>query len=156
MRASLFSLPERRILRLVIFFVIVSRIALVFRPEERIYTRPYLEDSFYLFNCAEHFAHGEGFTCDGKQPTNGVQPLIVILYSPLFLIAVANKLLALKLGFILTALFDSLSVIFIARLIRLLQKKPEEDLPVWKSPPIIAAILWAVLYPVFVHTGSGL
>jgi len=115
---------EKIVMRWIIFFVIVSRILLMFRSEERIYTRPYSEDSFYLFNCAEHFAHGEGFTCDGKQPTNGVQPLIVILYAPLFLIAGANKLLALKLGFILIALFDSLSVILIARLVRLLQKKP--------------------------------
>ncbi len=128
----------------------------MFRSEERIYTRPYYEDSFYLFNCAEHFAHGEGFTCDGKQATNGVQPLIVVLYAPLFLLAGADKLLALKLGFILIALFDSLSVIFIARLVRTLQKKPTDEDSVWKSPPIIAAILWAALYPIFVHTTGGM
>src|SRR5689334_9995136 len=103
---------QSRAIRYIILFVIVTRLALAFRSEEKIYTRPYLEDSFYLFNCAEHFAHGEGFTCDGKQPTNGVQPLIVIIYTPLFLVAGADKLLALRLGFILTALFDSLSVIF--------------------------------------------
>ncbi len=153
---SLFPLREKRILRYVISFVIISRVLLMFRSEERIYSRPYLEDSYYLYNCAEHFAHGEGFTCDGKQPTNGVQPLIVILYAPLFLIAGADKLLALKLGFILVALFDSLSVIFIARLVRTLQKKPSAEDSPWKSPPIIAAILWAGLYPIFVHTGGGL
>jgi hypothetical protein len=156
MSASQFSFQERRIVRWIIFFVILSRILLMFRSEERIYTRPYLEDSFYLFNCAEHFAHGEGFTCDGKQATNGVQPLIVILYSPLFLIAGANKLLALKLGFILIAIFDSFCVTLIARLVRVLQKTTDDNTSVWKSPPIIAAILWATLYPIFVHTGSGL
>ncbi|MFI5264072.1 MAG: hypothetical protein ACHQM6_06120 [Candidatus Kapaibacterium sp.] len=152
----LFSLREKRILRYVIFFVIVSRVLLMFRSEERIYSRPYLEDSYYLDNCASHFASGEGFTCDGKQPTNGVQPLIVVLYAPLFLIAGADKLLALKLGFILIALFDSLSVIFIACLVRTLQRKPHVETSPWKSPPVIAAILWAGLYPIFVHTGGGL
>jgi hypothetical protein len=147
---------ETKAIRWIIFFVIVSRIALIFRPEEQIYTRPYVEDSFYLFNCAEHVAHGDGFTCDGKQPTNGVQPLIVLFYVPLFLIAGVNKLLALKLGFILVAAFDSLSVIFIARLLRLLQKKPEEEIPVWRSPSVIGALLWAGLYSVYEHTGIGL
>src|SRR4029077_377907 len=94
-KSSTLSFREKRIIRYIIFFVLVSRLLLVFRPEERIYTRPYSEDSFYLFSCAEHFAHGEGFTCDGKQPTNGVQPLIVLFYTPLFYIAGADKLLAL-------------------------------------------------------------
>lgn len=153
---DIFSLREKRWLMYIIFFVIISRVLLMFRSEEKIFARPYFEDSFYLFNCAEHFAHGEGFTCDGKQPTNGVQPLIVVLYAPLFLIAGENKLLALKFAFILIALFDSLSVIFIARVVRLMQKKPIDENSVWYSPSIIAAILWAGLYPIFVHTGSGL
>jgi hypothetical protein len=151
-----FSPGERRILRYVIFFVILTRLLLMFRSEERIYTRPFNEDSFYLFNCAEHFAHGEGFTCDGKQPTNGVQPLIVILYAPLFLIAGTSKILALRLAFIFVALFDSLSVIFLAWLVRTIRKKPTDENVPWKSPPVIAAILWATLYSIFVHTGNGL
>ena len=156
MSISSFSPSERRILRWIVFFVILLRIALAFRSEERIYSRPYFEDSFYLFSCAQHFVQGEGFTCDRIHPTNGVQPLIVIFYAPVFLIAGANKLLALQLAFILIALFDSLSVLFIARLVRLLQKKPNDENSVWYTPPIIAGILWAGLYPIFVHTGSGL
>ncbi len=151
-----FSIGEIRTLRFIVLFVIVTRILLIFRSEIKIYTFPYTEDTFYLFTCAEHFAHGEGFTCDGKNATNGVQPLIVILYAPLFLIAAANKLLALKLGFLLIAVFDSFSVVFIARLVRLLQKKPEDSAGVWKSPPIIAALFWAVLYPILVRTANGL
>src|SRR5436305_13378634 len=116
-KSGLLSLREKRILRYIILFVIVTRIALAFRPEERIYTRPYSEDSFYLFTCAEHIAQGDGFTCDGKQPTNGVQPLIVLFYVPLFLVAGANKLLALRLGFIFVALFDSLIIVFLVRLV---------------------------------------
>src|SRR5438046_880086 len=96
-RVSGLGSREKKLLRYILVFIIIIRIALAFRSEEKIYTRPYYEDSFYLFNCAEHFAHGEGFTCDGKQPTNGVQPLIVIFYAPLFMIAGADKLLALRL-----------------------------------------------------------
>ncbi|MDP4219839.1 MAG: hypothetical protein Q8916_03405 [Bacteroidota bacterium] len=155
-KSALFSLREKRFLRYIVLFVVISRIVLMFRSEERIYTRPYLEDSFYLFNCAEHFANGEGFTCDGTQATNGVQPLVVIFYAPLFLVAGANKLLALKLAFILIALFDVISTLLAARLVRLLQKKPDIEGSPWFSPPIVAAVLWACLYPIFVHTGSGL
>ncbi len=153
---SIFSQKERRILRYIILFVLVTRIILVFRSEPRIYSRPYTEDTFFLFSCADHFAHGEGFSVDGIHSTNGVQPLIVVIYAPLFLIAGSDKLLALKLGFILIAIFDCLSVVFLARIVRLLQKKPEEESLPWTSPPIIACILWAGLYSIFVRTGNGL
>jgi hypothetical protein len=151
----LFSHREKRAIGWIVFFVILTRILLIFRPEIQIYSRPYTEDTFYLFSCAEHVAYGEGFSCDGIHPTNGVQPLIVILYVPLFLIAGANKLLALKLGFILIAIFDSLSVILIARLVRISQKNPQDKI-FWKSPPVIASFLWAILYPILAQTANGL
>lgn len=136
--------------------MIATRVLLLFRSEERIYARPYLEDSFYLFNCAEHLAHGDGFTCDGIHPTNGVQPLIVVLYTPLFLIAGADKVLALRLGFILIAICDCLCIILLYKTMRILQRKPEENLPIWKSPPIIVASLWAMLYPIIGYTATGM
>ena len=153
---SPFTLREKRFVRGCILITSVLTFLLAFRSEERIYTRPYLEDSFYLFNCAEHFAHGEGFTTDGIHPTNGVQPLVVVLYAPLFVIAGANKLLALRLVFLLIALFNSFSILFIARLVRILQKRSNVKRGLLSSPPMIAAFLWATLYPIFVHTGSGL
>lgn len=132
------------------------RLALMLRSEERIFTRPYTEDSFYLFSTAEHFANGDGFSVDGLQPTNGVQPLIIFFYAPLFLLAGFQKLVALKLAFIWVALFDGLSAILLAVLIKRMMLAKESDTSVWRSPPILAAGLWGVLYPIYVHTACGL
>jgi hypothetical protein len=154
--APFFSRTEKQALGCIVVFVLITRILLIFRPESQIYSLPYSEDGFYLFSCAEHIAHGDGFTCDGKQPTNGVQPLLVIFYVPFFLLAGMNKLLAVKLSFMLVALFDSASALLIATLVRLLQKKREIIFHSWLSPPIIAAMCWAGLYTVFVHTANGL
>lgn len=154
---SLFTLKEKKALRVIVFLTIIMRLALMFRSEERIFTRPFNEDSFYLFSTAEHFAKGNGFSVDGAQPTNGVQPLIIFFYAPLFLIAGFNKLLVLKLAFIWVALFDALSVFLLAVLMKKLSiSREKNDDPLWKSPPMIAAALWAFLYPIYIHTACGL
>lgn len=132
------------------------RLALMLRSEERIFTRPFTEDSFYLFSTAEHFASGDGFSVDGLQPTNGVQPLIIFFYAPLFLLAGFQKLVVLKLAFIWVALFDALSAILLAVLIKRMMIVDQENGSVWRSPPILAAGLWATLYPMLVHTACGL
>jgi hypothetical protein len=149
---------EKRAFCIIILIAIVMRIGLAFRSEERIFARPFVEDSFYLFTCAEHIAHGEGFTVDGAHPTNGVQPLVTALYAPLFLLSGFDKLLALKLAFFYIACFDALSIVFLFLLLKALQKKVVQESrgSVWLSPPIIAALLWATLYPIYVHTISGL
>ncbi len=158
MTVSLFSLREKKALGVIVFITIVMRLALMLRSEERIYARPYIEDSYYLYSCAEHFAKGEGFSVDGINPTNGVQPLIVVLYAPIFKLADFDKLLTLRLSFILIALIDALSVLLIAMLVSTLQRKKstKNDEQFWKSPPLIAAVLWSTLYAVIVHTFCGL
>jgi hypothetical protein len=153
---SWFSQDEKKALRIIVFITIVMRLALMFRSEERIFTRPFTEDSFYLFSTAEHFAKGEGFSVDGVQPTNGVQPLIIFFYGPLFLIAGFNKLLVLKLAFVWIALFDAISAVLLAALIKKMMRREEGYSSTWLSPPIIAALLWGTLYPIYVHTACGL
>src|SRR5438067_1710720 len=61
-----------------------SRVALAFRSDWKIASRPYIEDAFYSLSCARHLALGHGFSVDGIHPTNGVQPLICILNAPCF------------------------------------------------------------------------
>src|SRR6188768_3785479 len=152
----LFSLREKKALRIIVIITILMRLALMLRSEERIFTRPFTEDSFYLFSTAEHFAHGEGFSVDGVQPTNGVQPLIIFFYAPLFLIAGFQKLLVLKLAFIWVALFDALSALLLAVLIKRMTVRTEANESLLRSPSVLAAGLWGILYPIFVHTGCGL
>ncbi|HYM20501.1 MAG TPA: hypothetical protein VEW28_05795 [Candidatus Kapabacteria bacterium] len=149
---------ERRAITVIIIVTAVLRLALAFRSEALIFTRYFQEDAYYLFNCAEHAAHGEGFTVDGIHPTNGVQPLIVVLYAPLFIFSGFDKVLALKFAFVYCALFDSLSVIFLFGLLKTLRKKSTEvtSRSVWLTPPVIAGAFWGTLFPIFVHTVSGL
>ena len=147
---------ERRILRILIILTIIIRLALAFRPEWRIATRPFNDDAFYLFTVSEHLAHGDGLTIDGVHPTNGIQPLVTYLYVPFFAIANGDKLLAIRLCFILIAIFDAIGVYLIAKLILLLARKETEEKNVWLRPPIVAAWLWTFLYSIFVHNANGL
>ncbi|HYM20500.1 MAG TPA: hypothetical protein VEW28_05790 [Candidatus Kapabacteria bacterium] len=153
----MFSPVERRALRILLIVTLISRLALALRPEWQIVTRPYSEDSFYIFTVAGHIAHGDGITADGVHTTNGIQPLIAFVYVPFFLIAGANKLLALRLCFIVVALCDTLSVLFLAKLLKqLARSKTDDEKIVWFHPPIAAAALWALLYPIITHTANGL
>jgi hypothetical protein len=152
-----FSPAERRAIRILAFITIVSRLALAFRPEWRIATRPYIDDTFYVFNVCQHFVAGQGLSVDGFQLTNGIQPLIAFIYMPFFWIANGDKLLAIRLIFIVPAIVDSLSLIFFAKLIRRLLVTPnEEEKNIWLRPPIVGALAWAALYPILVHTMNGL
>lgn len=147
---------ERRVLRILIILTIIIRLALAFRPEWRITTRPFNDDAFYLFTVSEHLAHGDGLTIDGVHPTNGIQPLVTYLYVPFFAIANGDKLLAIRLCFILIAIFDAIGVYLIAKLILLLARRETEEKNVWLRPPIVAAWLWTFLYSIFVHNANGL
>ncbi len=152
-----FTSPERRILQILIVVTIVSRLALAFRPEWKICSRPFIDDAFYIFNVSQHIAAGAGLTVDGIHQTNGIQPLITFIYAPLFAIARGDSLLGLRFCFILVALWDALSVLFIAKLIRrLFRQNPNNESPLWCHPPIIGAFLWTVSYSIQVHTTNGL
>lgn len=153
-----YSRKERSALAWIVFLIIVMRAALGGRPEEQIYSRPYGEDAFYLFSAAEHFAQGEGFTVDGKHPTNGVQPLIVTFYAPLFQLADFDKLMALRLGFCVAALIDAITAILLALLVRSVARTSGYVYSdgALRSPPVVAAALWAFLYPIYIHTSAGL
>jgi hypothetical protein len=152
-----FSARERRALQILVVITLITRLVLAFRPEWQIATRPYQEDSFYIFNVAEHLAHGQGITVDGAHATNGIQPLIAFVYAPCFAIAGHDHWLGLRLCFIVTALFDALSVILIALLVRAMMRNSSDDEPiVWLHPPIIAALFWAGLHSVMTHTMNGL
>ena len=152
------SLSERKAMAAILIFAALIRIALAFRSEPLIYTKYFQEDAYYLFNCSEHFAHGEGFSVDGIHPTNGVQPLIVVLYAPLFLLSNFDKVLTLKFAFVYTALFDCLSMVLLFLLLKTLKKKRDDEqvASVWLKPPVIAALLYGTLFSIFVHTVSGL
>jgi len=149
---------EKIAVGIILLICIVLRLGLAFRTEHLLYTKYFQEDAFYMFNCAEQLARGNGFSIDGIHPTNGVQPLIVVMYAPLFILSGFDKLLTLQLAFGYTAIFDSLTIVFFVLLVTSMkkQKNEVEEKSIWYSPIVILSLLWATLHPIFVHTVSGL
>ncbi len=62
----------------------LARAALLVRPDALFNARPLIEDAWYALTVARWLARGASFSADGMQPTNGVQPLIVLFDAPLF------------------------------------------------------------------------
>ena len=146
---------ERRIVLLIAIIAFALRLALVFRPEARLFSRPYIDDTFYALGCAYNLAQGHGLTSDGIHPTNGIQPLIVFLDVPLFVIAGTNKALGIQLTIALQAVIDSLAIYFFALLISHLRRPKEPD-SLLTSAPVIGAVLWATLFNFFRQDMNGL
>ena len=140
-------------LSLLILFTIVTRLALAFRPDAQIAVRPYQEDAFYAFDCANHLAQGEGFSVDGVHPTNGIQPLIVILYSLCFYFSGSDKWLGLRFTFIILAVLESLCVFFVYQVINQLKKK---DVNYSIDPALTGAFVWAMVLSNLIFNGVGL
>ncbi len=146
-------MSTRTKLSLLILFTIVTRLALAFRPDAQIAVRPYQEDAFYAFDCAKHLALDQGFTVDGVHPTNGVQPLIVILYSICFYSAGSDKWLGVRFTFILLAIIESLCVFLVYQIINKLKKK---DVKYAIDPALTGAVVWAMVLSNLIFNGVGL
>src|SRR5688572_13854488 len=158
MIGAMIARKEKIAIGIILVICIAMRLGLAFRAEHLLYTKYFQEDAFYMFNCAEQLARGNGFSVDGIHPTNGVQPLVVLLYAPLFILSGFDKLLTLQLAFGYTAIFDSLTIVFFALLMLSMKKRRNgsDERSLWYSPLVILSLLWATLHPIFVHTVSGL
>ncbi|HET9135452.1 MAG TPA: hypothetical protein VFO76_02350, partial [Candidatus Kapabacteria bacterium] len=82
----------------------ILRLILAFRSDANLGTRLFNDDSFYLHTVSKNIAAGNGMTIDGKQLTNGIQPIIVILNTPAYYLADMDRWLGLRLTFFLSAL----------------------------------------------------
>ncbi|MFQ5511470.1 MAG: glycosyltransferase family 39 protein [Candidatus Krumholzibacteriia bacterium] len=76
------------------------------------------DDSFYAFKIAENIAHGRGMTFDGATPTNGFQPLYVLLLVPFFAAAGSSLTAPIYGALSLSALLTALSAVLLYRLLR--------------------------------------
>lgn len=111
-------------------------VALAFRPVELLLSRPFIEDTFYALAVARSIANGTGITVDGVHLTNGVQPLICLLYAPLFFVSKNDTTLALRLCLLLqVGLFVALSTT-IARIVRKSHTSPSAALP-WVAATLV-------------------
>jgi hypothetical protein len=83
-RVRLLEMPFPRLTLPALALAAVARLALLVRPDALFNARPLIEDAWYALTVARWLARGAGFSADGMQPTNGVQPLIVLFDAPLF------------------------------------------------------------------------
>ena len=63
---------------------LAASLSLVTRDAAALPDKPFVEDAFYALSVSRQIGAGHGFTIDGVQATNGVQPLYVVLMAPLY------------------------------------------------------------------------
>ena len=144
---------EMTILSAFSLFAFLIRIPLALRPVRALAGFPYGDDAFYLFSIAKHFAARQGFSVDGLHLTNGFQPLIVILYAPIFWLCGPNAWLAIRWTFILNGLTAAFFVWAVAIFLRTIERAPD---PKSVSIPVVGAALWTFTYPLFIQMANGL
>src|ERR1051326_4040810 len=136
-----------------VFFIAAAafllRASLGLRSEFLLATGPYIDDGFYAFSCAMQMARGYGFSVDGVHATNGVQPLICVLYAPFFLLT-DDKWLALRYTFILQGLIVAAGCWLIAALVASLRRDESN------RAPVIAAAIWGLSISCFYQNTNGL
>jgi hypothetical protein len=139
-------------------------IPLALRPPISLSGMPYCDDAYYLFSIARNIAAGHGPTVDGLHLTNGFQPLLVLLYTPIFWLCSplmtghADAWLAVRWTFILNGVIAALAVWPVALLMRALERTPQKNaLVVPKiSAPVIGAALWVGTFQIFTEMSNGL
>jgi len=72
-------------LKLSAAFVALVPLALALRSGSNLFNSPLVEDAYYSLTVARNIATGHGFTVDGTMLTNGVQPLVTVISSIVFL-----------------------------------------------------------------------
>src|SRR5271156_4222266 len=71
--------------------------ALALRDRAQVFATPLTEDGFYSLAVARNVARGAGITADGRQPTNGFQPLFTAVEAGFYLVADGDEVLAVRL-----------------------------------------------------------
>lgn len=140
-------------LYIILVLAFIIRVSLALRDDANLTARLHNDDSFYLHTVSKNLGFGNGFTIDGKQLTNGVQPLIVVLNAPFYYLSSEDRWLGLRLSFILASLVDCITILLLYKLLQILTKDRSNQ---WTSPPIIGAVLWAFLYPIISQTMNGM
>lgn len=115
----------------------------------------YGDDAFYLFSIARSLAAGLGPSVDGHHLTNGFQPLVTLLYTPIFCLSSSDSWLAVRWTIVLNGLIAAASVIAAANVAHALacaNGRPQSRF----SAGIIAAFLWTCSISLFHQTTNGL
>jgi 4-amino-4-deoxy-L-arabinose transferase-like glycosyltransferase len=148
------KISDSAIIKIFIIFTIITRVLLAFRPEVQLAERPYNDDAYYALTVGYHLGNGNWFSIDGVHPTNGVQPLIVVLYGAAFSLVGQDKLLGLRLTMIIPAITDCICILAIYFLLRkMIKAKDDRRL---RHVPILGSALWTFLLGNIIINGNGL
>jgi hypothetical protein len=158
MPSTLLTRREKYTVAVLSIVTFLLRVPLAFRPERELAGLPYTDDSFYLFSIARSIAKGLGPTVDGTHLTNGFQPLIVLLYAPIFWLCGTDSWLAIRWSFILNGAIAALTIWAVALLLKTLERAPETRgaSPTMLTAPIAGAAIWAFTIAIFGEMTNGL
>lgn len=120
-------MPASSVRRLPLAIALVASLWLVFRDGALVGDKPFVEDAFYSLGVARHLGTGGGFSIDGESPTNGVQPLWVVLTAPLYALTGGERVLTLRLVHGLLALLWAATILGLGRIARLLAGDADEE-----------------------------
>jgi hypothetical protein len=152
LRSSL-NRKEKYAVAVLSFVTFLLRVPLAFRPERELAGLPYTDDCFYLFSIARSIAKGLGPTVDGTHLTNGFQPLIVLLYTPIFWLCGSDGWLAIRWTFILNGAIAALTIWAVALLLKTLERVPSRR---GLTAPVVGAAIWTFTIAIFAEMTNGL
>ena len=127
---------------------------LLFRSSEDFIERPIVEDAYYSLSVSRSIAQGKGFSVDGSNPTNGVQPLICVLYAPVYLLFPDDPITPMRGVLLIDILIGLAGALLFGRLLVSMNRDPER-LPA-------SVVLWGgiagylVNYSLTTHLLNGL
>jgi hypothetical protein len=142
------------VLKVLAALIALGSLSLAFRASEWVVDRPLSEDAFYCYAVSYNLAHGEGTTIDGSTLTNGFHPLFVFLAVPLFILAGNDKVLAVRLVFVLEWVLYTGTALLLGRVVRDFIASDDEgrrSLTTW-----LAAVLYLSAGLVFLQHFNGL
>ncbi len=133
---------------------ILMQLGLLFRPADRFLERPQIEDAYYAFSVSRSIANGRGFAIDGLHPTNGVQPLVCILYAPAFVLFDESPVAPLRLVLLLNIIIGLAGGVLFGRLVG--RMIIEEGRLRKRTVQLVATAAYLVNYSLSTHLLNGL
>ncbi len=129
-----FRIFDSRKVLLILVLALVIRLYISWRPLSYIDNLFIPDDTYLALKIAKNIASGAGITFDGIHPTNGFQPLYVLLVSPIYLICKGDLITPVHICLSLLAIFNVLTGLLIYKILKYLTDARKG---------IIALILWS-------------
>ena len=134
------------LMSLIIILALIIRLVIAWQSVPLLDGKMLLDDAFYGFSIARQIASGHGITYNGIDKTNGMQPLLILLITPVFLFT-SDLYLAVNIALTIIAIIDTLVVFLVYKLAK--QYFTEKV-------GLLAAFIWAINPMIFFQTMNGL